>query len=301
MEQDFKPLWGKRVGIIADHTSITKQGEHIATLIFNHPQVTLGALFVPESSLEWGTKKDPSQGFADLFAQVPMSLLAEGIPRFPDEILKGLDVLIYNLQDIGIRSYPGLAVLVAAMQLSSAKQIPLLLLDRPNPINGNKLGGPLFHLNGPAPGCGYPIPILYGLTPGELAQMMNGEGWLGPDSKALLEVIPMEGWQRRLRYDETDLPWIPPFLDVANLEALAFYPGLRLLDEANLNVGQGTIQPYLKVGAPWIESASWSKRMNSRRLPGLQFWPTGYEPVSKPEAGSSPKYAGQLCQGLIFQ
>lgn len=296
-EEHFKPLRGKRVAVVADRTAVSKEGRGIGALLFEHPEIDLASVFCP-SEETWG--ESPSRKSA---LQFPYPLVRLQSPDYalPIERLKAVDLLIYDVQDLGIRTYPRLTLLIAAMKAAASASVPLCILDRPDLMGGRSMRGPV-----PEPGrtgfaAALPIPVQYALTPGELARMIRGEGWLGIENPLDLQIVELQGWKRGWWLDETDLPWACPEPGLQNLSALAFYPGMRLLDGTNLNRGQGTIQPYLQLGAPWIDAATLAKRMNAPKLPGFEFIPIRFTPEEALESLPGVPYAGQICDGLAFQ
>ncbi len=302
VEQDFEPLWGRRVGVVTNHTGTAKTGQHITNLLYDHPKVTLAALFGPEHGF-WGQEIGGAalRSVTDERTKIPIYSLYGETRKPTAEMLRGLDILLYDIQDVGVRFYTYISTLGLAMEAAAEQNIPFLVLDRPNPIGGDMIGGPVLDLQLQSFVGRYPIPIRYGLTPGELAQMINGEGWLSGGIQADLQVIRMKGWRRSLWYDETDLPWIAPSPNMPWVDTAAFYPGVCLLEGTNLSEGRGTRQPFRQVGAPWIQNASWAKRMNARRLPGLHFAPVVFKPVRMPGKSLHPRYEDQLCHGLYFE
>jgi uncharacterized protein YbbC (DUF1343 family) len=295
--ENFQTFRKKKVAVVTDRTAVSKNGRGIGSLLFEQPEVDLATVFCPLDET-WEDSSSP-----DSAMRFPYALVRLHPPDYaiPPERLKSLDALIHDVQDLGIRTYPRLALLTAAMRAAASASIPLYVLDRPDPMGGTRVRGPLPEPNNKNLYAQLPIPIQYALTPGELARLIQGEGWLGIGPSLDLRIVEMQGWKRGWWLDETDLPWACPEPGLLNLSALAFYPGMRLLDGTNLSRGQGTFQPYLQVGAPWIEAATLAKRMNAPRLPGFEFMPTRFTPE---EAARSPlgiPYAGQSCYGLAFQ
>lgn len=302
VEQDFEPLWGLSVGVVTNHTGVTKTGKHIADLLYEHPKVRLAALFGPEHGF-WGQEVAgaPLRSVTEERTLVPVYSLYGRTAKPTAAMLRGIDILLYDVQDLGVRFCTYISTMGLAMEAAAEQNIPFLVLDRPNPIGGEILGGPVLDLELRSFLGRYPIPIRYGLTPGELAQMINGEGWLEGARKADLRVIGLRGWKRSLWHDETDLLWIAPSPNLPTIDTAAFYPGVCLFEGTNLNEGRGTRQPFRQVAAPWIDSASWAKRINARRLPGVIFAPVAFTPVSLPGKCLKPRYQDQLCHGVYFE
>ncbi len=295
--ENFLTFRGKKVAVVADRTAVSKEGRGIGSLLFDHPEIDLAAVFCP-SDETWGESSSSVPN-----RQFPYSLVRLNPPDYtiPLERLKGVDALIHDVQDLGVRTYPRLALLPAAMRAADAASVPLYILDRPDPMGGTRVRGPVAEPSLQNPGAPLPLPIQYALTPGELARLIRGEGWLGIGPSLDLRIVEMQGWKRGWWLDETDLPWACPEPGLQNLSALAFYPGMRLLDGTNLSRGQGTFQPYLHAGAPWIDAATLAERMNAPRLPGFEFMPTRFTPEEALHLSPITPYAGQSCYGLAFQ
>jgi uncharacterized protein YbbC (DUF1343 family) len=205
-------------------------------------------------------------------------------------MLDGLEVLVVDLQDIGARFYTYTTTMAYVLEETAKRRLPVVVLDRPNPINGFQVEGP--SLDKAQVGfTGYyaPMPIRHGLTIGELARLFNGENKIGAD----VTVIAAKNWQRDAWFDETALPWVNPSPNMRNLIQATLYPGIGAIETTNLSVGRGTDTPFEQLGAPWIEGAVLAEALNGRRIPGVRFYPVRFTPASS-------KYAGQACQGVFL-
>jgi uncharacterized protein YbbC (DUF1343 family) len=277
VEQDFAPLAGKRVGLITNHTGITYDRLRNIDVLFRTPKVKLTAIFSPEHGIT-GTRDDPNiASTTDEATGVPMySLHERGQYRPTPEMLKDLDALVYDIQDIGARFYTYITTLGYMLEAATQAHIPFYVLDRPNPINGLAVEGPLLdskYLSF----VGYMrMPIRHGMTVGELARMYNGENKLGAD----LHVIRMQGWRRSMWFDETGLEWISPSPNMRNLTQAILYPGACLLESREVSVGRGTDTPFQIVGAPWFKGREVAAYLNARRLPGVSFIPRRSHPTA---------------------
>ena len=206
-------------------------------------------------------------------------------------MLRDIDVLVFDIQDIGARFYTYIYTMSLAMEAAAENGKGFIVLDRPNPINGSNVQGNVLE-PGLASFVGlYPIPVRHGMTAGELAKMFNEQGWLDGGVKADLIVIPMKGWRRRMWYDQTGLTFIKPSPNMPDLETAAVYPGLCLLEGTNVSEGRGTKMPFRQFGAPWIDSKRLADRLNKLNLPGMHFEPVRFTPASS-------KYQGQECNGV---
>ncbi|HKE25291.1 MAG TPA: DUF1343 domain-containing protein [Bryobacteraceae bacterium] len=286
--QDFAPLKGKRVGVITAQTGITEDGRRVIDVLMRAPEVKLVAIFSPEHGLE-GNREDPNIGDSvDSATGVPVySLYNAGHYRPTPEMLKDVDVLVYDIQQNGARFLTRITTLGYTMEAAAQKGIPFYVLDRPNGINGLDFEGPLLD-DKYISFVGYMrMPIRHGMTAGELAGMYNGEKHLGVD----LHVIRMEGWKRSMWYDETGLDWIDPSPNIHNMTEAALYPGVCLLESPQISVGRGTDTPFERVGAPWYRAHEVAEYLNARQIPGVRFVPHRFTPHAS-------VYKDQQCQGM---
>jgi uncharacterized protein YbbC (DUF1343 family) len=204
-------------------------------------------------------------------------------------MLEGVDMLVFDIQDVGVRFYTYIWTMSYVLEAAAEHGIPLIVLDRPNPIGGQILEGPPLE-PGYASFVGrYLLPVRHGMTVGELAQLFNAERNLDAD----LTVVCVEGWQRPMWFDETGLPWIPPSPAMPKLDTAAVYPGTCLLEGTNVSCGRGTATPFESIGAPWIDGYRLASALNDLCLPGVRFRPTFFTP-------SASKYVGQTCQGVYL-
>ena len=294
-EERISLIAGRRVGLITNHTGIDEEFQSSATLFAGHPEVRLSALFSPEHGLRGSAPHGvliPSAINATF--QIPVhSLYGERRAPTP-EMLAGIDVLMFDIQDVGSRFFTYISTLRNAMQAAMSNDVDFMVLDRPNPIRGDCVEGNLLQpalqsFVGPAG-----VPIRHGMTTGELARLFQAELELKAQAQrgsAQLEVVPMQGWRRAMWYDETGLPWVPPSPNMPTTETAALYPGTCLVEGTNLSEGRGTTRPFEWIGAPWIKSEGWAETLNSSGLPGVYFRPIEFAPTFS-------KFAGQPCRGV---
>ncbi len=300
---EYRSLFaGKRLGIIANHTAYNRKGVFIVDVFRRMPGVKISALFGPEhgfrGSHSAGVKIEDRDAFLDT---IPIySLYGKTLKPTPN-MLKNVDMLVFDIQDIGARFYTYIWTMALAMEAAAEQHIPFVVLDRPNPINGLQVEGSVLDTAFASFVGLFPIPVRHGMTVGELARMFNGEGWLKNGVKAELTVIPMKNWQRREWYDQTGLKFIPPSPNMPDLATATVYPGLCLLEGTNVSEGRGTPKPFLQFGAPWINSAALLKELNRYRLPGVRFSPVRFKPESIPGKAVHPKYENETCNGLTLQ
>lgn len=271
-------LRGRRVGFITNQTAVTSTGGSGIDLLHQAPEVELVALYGPEHGLrgnvEGGVKIDTQR---DEATGIPIFSLYGSTQRPTPEMLQGVEVILFDMQDIGARPYTFVWTMAMAMEAAAAQGIPFVVLDRPNPITG-AAEGPLMEMemrNVGQPITGYyPVPLRHGMTVGEVARYINGEHDIG----AQLHVVPADGWRTSQWFDETGLPWINPSPNIRSLEAALSYSGLVLFEATNLTVGRGTDRPFSYVGAPWLDAGALLRRLGGYDLPGVVLDSTTFVP-----------------------
>jgi uncharacterized protein YbbC (DUF1343 family) len=287
--QKFAPLRGKRVGLITNHTGLDFNGKTTIELLAHAPGVQLVALFSPEHGIAGHademvfSSKDPSTG-------LPIYSLYGEHQRPTDDMLKGLDALVFDVQDAGVRFYTYTTTMGYCMEEAAKHGIAFYVLDRPNPINGEIVEGPMLDPDKTSFVAYFPLPVRYGLTIGELAQLFNTENHINCD----LHVISMKNWHRNYFYESTGIRWIPPSPNLRTMKGAVLYPGLEILQNAGLSVGRGTTAPFEEFGAPWIDGKEVATAMNARNLPGVHFSNQPFIPVSG-------LFAGKRCGGVSIR
>jgi uncharacterized protein YbbC (DUF1343 family) len=301
-ESKLDVIKGKKVGLVTNHTAVLSNGNHLADVLHATKNVTLAALFGPEH----GVRGDAPDGrtirdTVDAKTGVPVYSLYGRINKPTPEMLKNVDVLIFDIQDVGARFYTFISTMFLCMEAAAENNIPFIVLDRPNPITGTMIGGPI-RVDSLKTFVGWvPIPIAHGMTVGELALMANNEGWLKEQKKADLTVIRMERWKRSMWYDETSLRWIKPSPNMATLTTAIVYPGLCLIEGINVSEGRGTEKPFEYIGAPWIDGKQLAQMLRRYNLPGVSFEPIEFTPMEIPNVASNPKYKGIKCGGVYVK
>jgi uncharacterized protein YbbC (DUF1343 family) len=284
--QKFAALRGKHVGLITNHTGLDFQGKSTVELLAHAPGVQLVALFSPEHGIaghadeKVGSSQDASTG-------LPIHSLYGEHLRPTDEMLKGLDALVFDVQDAGVRFYTYTATMGYCMEEAAKHNIAFYVLDRPNPLNGETVEGPMLDAEKTSFLAYYPVPVRYGLTIGELAQLFNAENHINCE----LHVVAMKNWHRNYFYESAGLRWIPPSPNLRTLKGAIIYPGLEILQNAGVSVGRGTEAPFEEFGAPWIYGEEMAEALNARNLVGVRFADHPFIPVSG-------LYAGQRCGGV---
>ena len=274
----FKQLQGKRVGLVTNPSGIDNNLKSTVDILHEAPGVKLVALFGPEHGVRGNAHAGDAVGDAiDPATGIKMYSLYGKTHKPTAEMLRDIDVLVYDIQDIGCRSYTFYATMGVCMEACAEQGKEFMVLDRPNPLGGNKVEGNLVEDGYFSFVSKYAIPYLYGLTPGELARFLNEEGLI--KGHARLTVIPMEGWTRNMKFRDTGMPWVAPSPQIPAPENAFFYPVSGILGELYIfNTGIGYTLPFECFAASWIDAEELSKRMNALNLPGMRFRPINYKP-----------------------
>jgi uncharacterized protein YbbC (DUF1343 family) len=284
----FKQLDGRKIAIITNQTGRDIEGNRTVDVLAAAKNLTVVRLFSPEHGLYGNLDERIGHGKDDQTGLVVYSLY--GQTRKPtDEMLQGIDTLVFDIQDIGARFYTYISTMGLCMEEAAKRKIRFVVLDRPNPITGLTVDGPIadkMHFGFTAYG---PIPVVHGMTVGELAKMFNDDTKIGAD----LQVIAVEGWKRRMWFDETGLVWVNPSPNMRNLTQATLYPAICLLEATNVSVGRGTAQPFETIGAPWIDGRKLATALNDAKLPGLRFVPIEFTP-------DSSKFKNEKCNGVYI-
>lgn len=277
----FALLSGARVGLITNHTGLDRDGNATADLLHAAPDVTLHALFGPEHGIRGGLDEAVPDG-TDARTGLPVySLYGQRTEPLPEQ-LRGLDTLVFDIQDIGCRFYTYISTLGHCLQAAAKHGLRFIVLDRPNPIGGVLMEGPLADETRLSFTAFHPLPVRHGMTVGELAILMNAErGW-----NAELVAVKCEGWRRADWWDATGLTWVNPSPNMRSLTQATLYPGVGLLETTNVSVGRGTDTPFEVIGAPWIDGRELARALNAKNLPGIRFIPVRFTPRASVHAGA---------------
>jgi uncharacterized protein YbbC (DUF1343 family) len=286
VSQGFTPLVGETVGLITNATGVDASRRRNIDLLARAPGVKLAAIFSPEHGLSADANADVPHG-RDPATGLPVWSLYGTTRRPTAAMMQGLTALVFDIQDVGARYYTYLTTLLYAMEEAAKHRVPVFVLDRPNPITGRVVEGPLmdpdfFSFTGP-----HPIPVRTGLTMGEFGRLVASERRI----PVTLKIVPLVGWERSRWFDETGLPWVNPSPNIRSVTQALLYSGIGLLEATNLSVGRGTDWPFEVVGAPWIEPNGLAAVLNARNLPGVRFDPIWFTP-------DSDIYAGKQCGGV---
>jgi uncharacterized protein YbbC (DUF1343 family)/CubicO group peptidase (beta-lactamase class C family) len=285
----FAVLKGRRVGLVTNHTGLSVTGASTIDVLHTAPGVTLVSLFSPEHGIRGLLDEEGIASSKDERTGLTIHSLYGSTRRPTPEMLQGIDTLVVDLQDVGVRFYTYLATMGYVLEEAATQKIKVVVLDRPNPIDGWHVEGPLAE-GGLLSFIAYmPMPIRHGMTIGELAQLFNAERKIGAD----LTVVRMQGWRRDQWFDQTGLTWVNPSPNMRNLNQATLYPGIGAIEYANISVGRGTDQPFEQVGAPWIDGPRLAAALNARGLAGIRFYPVRFTPASS-------VHATVACQGVFM-
>jgi uncharacterized protein YbbC (DUF1343 family) len=272
-----RQLDGLRVGLVCNPASVDANLDHAADLVFRSPGVALAALFGPQhgfrSDLQDNMIETPHAG--DAIRQVPVYSLYSETREPTADMLKGLDVLVVDLQDIGARIYTFVYTMANCLRAASRHNIPIIVCDRPNPIGGLAVEGPMLDAGYESFVGLFPIPMRHGMTIGELARLFNVHFGIGAD----LRVVDMHGWSREMYHDATGLPWVMPSPNMPTLDTAIVYPGAVLFEGTQLSEARGTTRPFELLGAPWIDAEHVAEDLNALGLAGVRFRPAVFEPT----------------------
>jgi uncharacterized protein YbbC (DUF1343 family) len=284
--QGFAPLAGKRVGLITNQTGIDRNRRSTIDLLAHAPGVKLVALFSPEHGIR-GTFDERVSSTTDEATGLPVYSLYGETERPTDAMLAGIDTLVFDIQDAGVRFYTYITTMGYAMEAAAAHHVAFYVLDRPDPLGGERIEGPMLDRDRTNFVGYFPMPVRMAMTLGEMAQMFNAEKKIGCD----LHIIRMQNWQRRLWFSDTGLPWVNPSPNLHSPEAEILYPGLEILQAGGVSVGRGTARPFELFGAPWIHGEELAAYLNRRAILGVRFESERFTP-------DSGLYKGRLCEGV---
>ena len=289
----FRPLQGKRVGLVTNHSGILPDRTSIIDVVAAGKGYTLAALFSPEHGIRGTQDANVASGRDEKTGLTIHSLYGKTRKPTP-EMLKDVDVLVFDLQDIGTRYYTYISTLALVMEAAAENDKSVLVLDRPNAIGGDAVEGPILEEGLRGNFIGYfGLPTRHGMTLAELARLYNAEFRIG----CRLEVVKMEGWTRSMYFDDTGLPWVNPSPNMRSLPAAIAYPGLGALEGTNLSVGRGTGRAFVLYGAPWLDGARLCADLEARKLPGVRWKPARFTPSKEPGMPVYP-HTDQECGGF---
>jgi uncharacterized protein YbbC (DUF1343 family) len=287
-------LRGKRIGLITNQSGRLSSGEYLLDALISRG-IEVTALFGPEHGIR-GTEPagESVPDSIDGKTHIPVFSLYGRIRKPTPAMLKNVDLLLFDIQDVGARFYTYLSTLGLCMEAAAERGIPFVVLDRPNPLGGMLTDGPVIPDSLRSFVGMFPVPVIYGLTIGELAAMANGEGWLAGGVRADLTVIPMEGWTRAMLWRDTGLPWIPPSPNIRRPETAQVYPATCYLEATNISEGRGTGDPFHLIGAPFIDGRELAGVLSSQGMKGVRVREVRFTPASS-------KFRGVDCSGVSME
>ncbi|MEZ4415361.1 MAG: DUF1343 domain-containing protein [Gemmatimonadota bacterium] len=282
---------GRRVALLTNHTGVDGEGRPSIDRLYEHPEVELVALFAPEHGIRGAAEAgELVESGRDEQTGLPIHSLYGDTRKPTPAMLEGIDVLLYDIQDVGTRYYTYLSTMALAMEAAGEAGIPFVVLDRPDPINGMTVQGDVLDPEYSTFVGRYPVPMRYGMTPGEFARLVRGE--FGVEVE--LHVVPLDGWTRDLSFPETGLPWIAPSPNMPSVESALHYPGTCLFEGTNLSVGRGTPEAFQQIGAPWLDGEDLAQAMAAYDLPDVRVTAVSFTP-RQPGDG---KFGDETVQGV---
>lgn len=289
LEDTNRFLKGKTVGLVCNQASVSHNFEHIADLLWHSEGVNLKCFFGPQHGIRGEVQDNmiETPHTVDSVTNLPIHSLYSETREPTDDMLEGLDTILFDMQDVGCRIYTFVYTLANCMRAASRKGIKVIVCDRPNPINGTSVEGNLTEQGYESFVGQFPIPTRHGMTVGELAGLFNDEFKINCD----LEVVKMSGWERELWFDETDAPWVLPSPNIPTVESATVFPGTVILEGTMLSEGRGTTRPFELVGASYCKGQELAKYLNGLGFEGVYFRPCGFQPTFQ-------KFGGINCEGV---
>ncbi len=280
------PLAGKRVGLITNQTGLDSAGTRTIDVLAGRKDVKLVAIFSPEHGID-GSVDSSFADTRDAKTELRIYSLYGATRRPTDDMLHGIDVLVFDIQDAGVRFYTYVTTMAYCMEAAAKHRVPFFVFDRPDPLGGEVIEGPMLDPDRTSFTGYFSMPVRYAMTMGELAKMFNAENKIGAD----LTVVPLQNWERRDMYDQTTLKWTPPSPNLRTVDAAILYPGIEVLQAGGISVGRGTDKPFEVLGAPWIDAAKFAAALDRRNVPGVSFAPLWFVP-------NEGVYKGETCKGV---
>ena len=294
IEERLSLLRGKRIGLITNQTGRLASGEMVLDALIGRG-ITVTALFGPEHGIRGSSGAGESVADSvDPKTGIPVYSLYGRTRKPAGPMLDRVDALVYDIQDVGARFYTYLSTMGLCMEAAAERNLPFIVLDRPDPLGGDLVDGPVLPDSLRSFVGMFPIPVVYGLTPGELASMANGEGWLSHGEQADLTVVRMEGWTRGMKWDQTGLPWVPPSPNVRRPGTVLIYPATCYIEATNISEGRGTGDPFHTIGAPFVPPGCLSRFLRAQRLKNIAVDDTEFVP-------SESKHKGAHCSGAHIE
>ena len=297
LDHNLDKIRGKEIALVTNQSGVDNNGIPNYQRLMAIDDVHLKTIFSPEHGLFGEVAAGEKVNYSESLNDLPKVISLYGKIKKPStEMLQGISCIIYDIQDVGARFYTYITTLGLVMEAAGENGIPVMVLDRPNPLGGEKIEGPILDLNYQSFVGYYPIPIRYGMTIGELAKMIVGEDWIKTIPE--LDVIEMTGWNRSMYFDDTGLPWINPSPNIPDLETAIIYPGMCMVEGTNISEGRGTEHPFKYIGAPWMAEEVCMDLQGMKKLKGVKFKKRKFRPRPIKGVTNSPKHDGKSCIGF---
>ena len=300
-QMDFKPLYGKTIGVFTNQTAVNRQGTHLLDLLKAHPKIDVEIIFTPQYGLfaqqNERFKIQGDQKFDPIYNARIVEVFGRNV-KPPEWAMRGLDLILIDIQDTGVRYSTYVATTTKIMEVASEWNTPVILLDRPNPLRGDRVDGPVVRPQFQSFEGYHLVPIRHGMTIGEMAIMANEMGWIKNLKRVNLTVIPMANWKRAYWLDKSEHPWVKPQPKIKSLRTNLAYVGFGLLEGTNLNDGRGTSRPYMRAGAPWLSGSHLVEKLTALNLPGVEFRIVEYIRRKRPEDRMVPMHVNKVCSGV---
>ncbi len=297
LSSNLELIKGKRIALVANKASVLSDGTPLLDTLLRISKVKIGVVFTPEHGYDINTSAGTVITDTTIGTIAFHSLYGNNKKPAP-EMLDNIDIILFDLQDVGTRFYTYISTLYYVMQAAGENNIPLVVLDRPNPIGGTRVEGPVLDPAFQSFVGIAPIPVLYGMTAGELAQLFAGEGMF--QEKPELKIIGMKNWRRNSFFDDYNLEWINPSPNIPDFETAMIYPSIAFLEGTNISEGRGTENPFKQIGAPFINSTALVNEMTLFKHDGISIKPVIFIPNSIPGKAENPKYKNISCNGITM-
>lgn len=299
VDEKVSEIYGKKIALIVNHTSVLSNGTHLLDTLLHFKEIKVQKLFAPEH----GIRGDADAGkhindSIDPVTGIKIFSLYGSTKKPTEEMLKDIDLMIFDIQDVGARYYTYISTLYYVLEAAAEFKKKIIVLDRPNPIGGSKVEGPILDKNFKSFVGITQIPIRHGMTIGELSLLFNDEILDKNNISADLLVIKMLNWEREKYFDDYSSKWLPPSPNINTFETALVYPGTCLIEGMNVSEGRGTYEPFLVIGAPFIKSDVLIKELNQMKIKGVIFEPAEFTPISIKGMSSSPKLKDKKCNGI---
>ncbi|MFH1196520.1 MAG: DUF1343 domain-containing protein [bacterium] len=301
ISNNLDQISGKRIGLVVNQTSVLRNGKLLIDTLLQIPGVKIKALFSPEHGINGDSEAGEIINGKYFYSGIPVFSLHGNVKKPTKKMLRGIDIILFDLQDVGARFYTYISTLYHVTESAAELKIPIIILDRPNPIGGLNVSGPMLQSENKSFIGIAEIPLIYGMTAGELAMMFNEMIFFKKNIKADLSIIKMQNWKREYFFDDCNLTWIKPSPNITTPETAIIFPGTALIEGTNISEGRGTNMPFLTIGAPFINDAEFALTLNSKNIPGVKFSPCEFSPKSIPGTAVTPKFEGQKCYGVSIK